>query len=411
MTITTLERRHALLAAWLVAAMIAPAARAEIFTLHDGGQVRGELVNRDQSPRKNYVIKTSSGGQITLDAAQVKEVKRQTAADQKYDRQRVNYPDTPEGQWKLAEWCRENRMPTQRKTHLERVIALDPEHGQARRALGYVQDNGRWIQQDALMAENGYVRYHGQWVLEQEMEILEQQRKEQLAQKEWAAKLKRWHAWLATDKSELAVQNIRAINDPFAVKALIKYLGSDANRDARMMYVEVLGKINTPAAMDALVESSVNDADEEIRLACLDQVVTHKYKGATGQYVKGLKSKDNATINRSALCLGQLKDQSAIPPLIDALVTNHTFTIQHGSPGGTGAAFGRGPGGTFGGITAGSSIETINQRIENRNVLQALVEMSGGVNFNYDIRAWRYWYAAQKKPQSLARGATTRASS
>jgi hypothetical protein len=27
--------------------------------------------------------------------------------------------------------------------------------------------------------------------------------------------------------------------------------------------------------------------------------------------------------------------------------------------------------------------------------------LTGGTSFNYDVRAWKYWYAAQKKPATL----------
>ena len=103
------------------------------------------------------------------------------AAEIKYDQTRDNYADTVEGQWKLAEWCRENRLPKQRKTHLERVVELDPEHAAARHALGYSHIQGRWVTQAKLMTENGYVRYKGAWVLPQEIEILEEKGKEKQA--------------------------------------------------------------------------------------------------------------------------------------------------------------------------------------------------------------------------------------
>jgi hypothetical protein len=390
---------------WLLATAAALAAQicqADIFLLHNDGQVRGELVNPSQSPRTTYVIKTTSGGQVTLDAAQVKEVKRQTPAEVQYDRVRADYPDSVEGQWKLAEWCRQNRLPKQRKVHLERIIELDGNHADARHALGYSQIQGRWVTQDALMKENGYVRYAGKWMLPQEVEILEHDRKETLAQKEWGAKLKRWHGWLDTDKSQQAETNIKAIDDPFAARALARHLEKDQRRNVRMLYLEALGRINAPAGLDTLVNVSLFDGDEEIRLACLDQVVSHQYKPAVGKYVQALKSKDNVVVNRAAVCLGQMKNTSAVGPLIDALVTTHTFQIPKGQPGGTSATFGTGQNSGSGGFSfGGSGFETVKQRLENRAVLQALVDLTGGVSFNYDVKGWKYWYIAQKKPQSL----------
>ena len=378
------------------------AAWADIFLLQDDGQVRGELVNRDESPRRTYVIKMASGGQVTLDAAQVKEVKRQSPAETKYDQVRASYPDTVEGQWKLAEWCRENRLSRQRKTHLERIVEFDANHEEARHALGYSLIQGRWVTQDARMKENGYVRHAGRWMLPQEIEILEQQRKETLAQKDWGAKLKRWHAWLDTDKAAQAEAQIKAINDPFAARALARHLESDSRAHVRMLFVEALGRVHSPGAMDTLVSTSLSDGDEEIRLAALDQVVSQKYKPAVGRYVQALKSKDNETVNRAGVCLSQMKDTSAIGPLIDALVTTHTFHIPKGQPGQTSATFGTGPNGGGGGFSfGGGGVEIVKQKLENRAVLQALVDLTGGVSFNFDVKAWKNWFVAQKKSQSL----------
>ena len=53
-----------------------------------------------------------------------------------------------EGQWKLAEWCHEHGLPDQRKTHLQRVIELDPDHVEARRLLGYSKIDGKWMTQE-----------------------------------------------------------------------------------------------------------------------------------------------------------------------------------------------------------------------------------------------------------------------
>ncbi len=384
----------------LLGGLLAAPARAEIFMLHDGGKVRGEWVNRDESPRKNYVIKTASGGQITLDTAQVKTVRRQSAADIEYDRIRSNYPNTVEGQWTLAEWFRENRLPNERKVHLERLLTIDPNHAGARHALGYAKVQDRWVTRETLMTENGYVRYKGDWLLPQELELREQQRKDKLAQSDWSDKLKRWHNWLHSDKAEQAEANIKAIDDPYAAKALAKYFDTEPNRPIRMIYLAALGRLNSSTAMETLVDASLHDGDEEIRLASLEFVAVRNYKPAIREYLQALKSKDNPIINRAAVCLARMRDPSAIPALIDALVSTHSYTIQKGNPGGMGATFGKGPGGSFGGMTAGASTETIVQHIENRSVLQALCSLSGA-DFQFDGQAWRYWYAAQKKPQSL----------
>ena len=85
-----------------------------------------------------------------------------------------------------------------------------------------------------------------------------------------------------------------------------------------MLYVEALGRLASDAGMKPLVDTSLYDDDDEVRLSALDQVITHRYKPAVGQYIQALRHKDNPIVNRAAVGLGRLKDPSAIAPLIGA---------------------------------------------------------------------------------------------
>ena len=164
---------------------LSPAVRAEVFHLANGGEVRGEVLNPDESPRSHYVIKTAQGGKISLPAEQVKKVDKQSADEIEYDRLAAVAPDTVQGQWELAEFCRENHLTAQRTKHLERIIQLDPDHAEARRALGYSRVKGEWITVEEGMDAQGRKRYKGAWRLPQEIELMERTRKEELGQKEW----------------------------------------------------------------------------------------------------------------------------------------------------------------------------------------------------------------------------------
>ena len=119
--------------------LAAAGVRAETFVLKNGGRIEGEIVNPKQSPRENYVIKTASGGQVTLAKSQVKEIVRQTDAEAEYEKMRPQFADTVEGQFAAAVWCREHGLARLRDKHLERVIELDPSHVAARLSLSRVQ--------------------------------------------------------------------------------------------------------------------------------------------------------------------------------------------------------------------------------------------------------------------------------
>ncbi len=382
--------------------LLAPAARGEIFVLKSEGQVRGELVNPDQAPRKTYEVRTPGGGRITLDANQVEKRMAQSPAELEYDRLKLAAPDTVDGQWQMSEWCRDHNLLTQRKTHLERIIEMEPDHKRARMLLGYVHLHGQWTTQEEDRIRNGYVKYKGAWKLPQEIALIEDKHKEDLAQREWFQKLKRWREWLGTNRADMARSNIAAIDDPYATKALAAYLNDEVDRDVKTMYIDALAKVNTPDSLSTLARSAIWDDDEEIRLVCVDRVARKNYKPAVGVFVQALKNADNGIINRAGVALGQMKDPSTIGPLIDAVVTSHKFEYVAGNPGQTTATFPTGGNsGGLGGMSFGSPpvIKEVRQ-ISNPAVLTALVSITG-IDLGYNPQAWKYWLAGQKKTTTL----------
>jgi len=358
-----------------------------------GGRVAGKLLNPQESPRRSFVVEVAEGVKVALDAARVRKVLRPRAEEAEYERIRPTYPDTAEGQWELAQWCRERRLITQRQTHLRRVIELAPDHADARRALGYSQVDGQWATREEVMTKRGYVRYKGQWKLPQEVELLEEKRNLQESQQEWFIKLKRWRGWLDSDRSRQAQENIRAIDDTAATKALMMGLRDESDPRVRKLLIAALAKIDTPESARALAIASIVDPVEEVRLTCLDHLEKKKRPEVAAYFVGKLRDKDNIVVNLAAIGLGRMKDPSSIGPLINALVTSHKFKIV--TPGGDGMSASFGSGGT--GLSMGNKPKYIRRQIPNQAVLDALVAITG-CNFNFDKQAWKYWYAAQKKP-------------
>jgi hypothetical protein len=373
--------------------------RADIFVLQTAGQVRGELLNREESPRKNYVVHTSEGATITLDRSQVKQIIPQSEANEEFEKIRPTLADTPDDQWKLAEWCRERKLSQDRQAVLEHILELDPNHKQARAALGYTQRDGQWMLPDDVMQQNGYVKFNNRWMLPQEKTILERKQSQETTVRTWFVTLKKLREWLKQPaKYDAAVAEIRAINDPSAVSALAQALETEKDRDLRMLFVEALGHL-LPASLNTLVNYSLDDADEEIRYHCLQQLVDHPNHQAVQEYVKALRSKDNARINTAGHALGQLKDKSAIAPLIDAIVTTHKFQVTTGGGNGqTSAGFSPTGGGSF---STGSSTRIVSEDYKNQKVLDGLVALAGGPNYGFDKAAWKRWWSTQAKPTAI----------
>jgi len=388
---------HGRLAAIVLACMlICPLARADVFELRGGGRVTGRLVNPDQSPRKTYVIETLSGGQITLAADQVVKRTALSARDAEYEKRRAECPDTIEGHWQLAEWCRENFLSARREEHLRRILQLDPDHQAARGALGYARVDGAWKKRREVLESRGLRWYRGRWRTKQEIEVIERKEDRGKARQKWCGLLKRYRGWLDGDQAEQGRQSILAINDPDAVKALDHFLAEEDRREVKTLYIEVLARINTADAVKSLVNCVLEENDDEVRLRCLDWLAKEKRPDVVADFVRALRAKDNVIINRAAVGLAHMGDRSAIEPLINVLITRHTYKMTEGNPGGISAGFGPGSSG----LGVGQRVQRVRVTRKNQAVLDALVSLASDnnvINFGFDDQAWRYWYAKQNK--------------
>jgi hypothetical protein len=386
-----------LFAPLVVLAILEPAA-GEVFLLHSGGRVEGDLINADEKPRSSYIISLPNGGQLTLDAAVVDQVQPVRPELAEYEKARRKHPDTVQGQLQMADWCRDNNLPVQRKTHLERVLRLDPDQADARRTLGYRKVKDKWMTQDEEMADKGYVKREGRWMTQQDAELRDSRNKQRTAEVEWVKKIRTYRDRLDGKQSEEVAKKLRAINDPMAIFALTERLVKkrDPRTDARLMYVEALARINTHEARGPLAICAIDDPVEEVRLSCLDELEKQKDEGVTAYFVGRMRDKhtSNAVINRAGVALGRIKDPSCIEALIQYLMTIHEEVLPAaGGPGSMTSTFSKNGGG--GGLSMNQKPQKISRLIQNQGVLDALVAITGQ-NFGYDDRAWRTWYTNQK---------------
>ncbi len=391
-----------LCAAFVLLAILRPAV-GEVFLLRSGGRIEGDLVNADEKPRTSYVISLPSGGQITLDAAAVEKVQPVPPELAEYQKVRRQYPDTVKGQLQMADWCRDHNLLAQKKFHLERVLQLDPEQPDARRLLGYRKVKDQWMTHEEEMADQGKVKRivngYSVWITQQEAQLLDSREKQIKAEAEWRKKIKRWRDSLDGNRPEQGKKNLLAIDDPMAIVGLTERLikKRDPRTDARLIYIEALARINTHEARGPLAQCAMDDPEEEVRLCSLDELQKQKDDGVTAYFVGRMRNKHatNADINRAGVALGRIKDPSSIDTLIESLVTRHYEVVQPaGGPGNMNAGFNKNGGGG-GGIGMNAKPKLIPHDLQNQDVLEALVAITGQ-NFGYDQRAWATWYKNQK---------------
>jgi hypothetical protein len=374
--------------------------RADVLLLKTGGRVEGEVLNPDQEPRTDYVLKLRNGGQLTLDAQQVAQVIASSPNEQLYLELLKRMPATAEGNWKMAEWCARKSLPAQRTFHLEEVVLLDPEHERARRALGHVRLDGQWGEPDELMRQRGFVKYKGRWRLPQDVELIINREEANRAEKEWVGKTKTWRSWIGKRRDAEARRNFEGLEDRRAAPAIVTLLERENNLDLQEMFIEILGRLHTSPALRALIDLSLQSNREETRQLCLDQLVEHGRETAMLAYIVQLKNSDHGTVRRAGLALQRVADRSAIEALIDALVTTHRFKVMDGGAGQLNATQGTSSDGTSGvsGFGVSGGPRTIERQFRNREVLDALIPLVDGANFQYDENSWKAWLHQRSTP-------------
>jgi hypothetical protein len=387
----------------LVMATLPTTSHADVFLLTTGGRIEGEWLNRDEQPPREYLVRTASGIKTSLQVTQVREVIRQSPLDLEYQRRAAAAADTPAGQWELAEWCREQSLFDQRKTHLRRIVELDPQHAPSWRALGYQFLDGKWITRDQFRRDEGYELYKGKWRTPQEIEILEALARTELAQKEWLQKLRRWRNDLnSPERAKLAYESLAEVRDPLVVKPLGELLARERVRRVKSLYADILAAINTPEAVGVLVQRVLYDPDEEVFHYCLNRLVAADPPHLADPFITALKDRNNVTVNRAAAALGRIDDRTAISPLIAALVTTHARVLPgRASPDATSATF-SGDGSSS--LAGNQGPQIVISRVRNQPVLDALIRLTGA-NFEYDQERWRYWHAQERVAQEASQSA------
>lgn len=382
----------------LCLALCAPV-RADVFLLSNGGQVEGTLLNPDDSPRETYVVQTRDGGRLVLPADDVDRLVVKSEAEARYEEVLPLVEDSEDGHWQMAKKCEEAGLKEQQEFHLEQVLRHNADHEAARRALGYNRVDGRWQRPDEYMAAQGFIRHRGAWRLTQELliEQREQEHEEQIIA--WRKKVKLWRDWIikGRDRAAEGLANMQAIRDPRAVTALAAQLRQASEpRRLKQLYIEILSHFpESGTGIGALTYVALHDADVRLREKALDALARTGSPVATLAFVKALGDNDNKMVQRAGAALGYMQQpETTTLPLIEALITEHKYTV---GGGGIQPTFGSGGGG----LSVGGKPTTVKEKMKNQPVLHALSTMHPGVNFGFDQQAWKRWYVQQNTPRDV----------
>lgn len=406
-------------------------AHADLVKLKAGGEVRGALRSKPdlKKPKTPVVVETLTGTLVAVEGTDVKFVTRRPLKVEEYETKAKLVPHTIEAHLKLAEWCRAKRLRDQRKEQLRLVLDLDSDHKYARQSLGYSKRDGKWMTNDEWNRSRGLVKHKGRYITPEELAIIKKGEAELARERVWYKSVRLWKLWLSSrnaERRQKGVTNLRKITDPDAVAALNHYFKNESNKQVRYLFLAVLSNIKGPKPVEVLTGLVLYDVDAELRYAALNAISKSQYQTAIPYFVRGLRHERVYVVRRAGDALRRVGDETAVPALIAALTTSHTYRVRvpkksvsvgsNGSFGGQSSLppqieamlrAGQFPNGVIVNNPQVNQLKHANTKVvpvkyshNNPQVLGALQRITGQ-SFGYNERDWRLWLASSKNVKGV----------
>ncbi len=395
----------------LTALSVGAIATADVFYLHDGGRVTGQLLGTSETA---YQVRTTVGiVSLPIDA-----VHRREAAPspfEEYDRRAADAADSADAHFQLAAWCDEQGLVSERRLHLRRTLELNPDYAAARAALGFVRVGAVWVDGRAGAARSGAT---GAQPLAEDPAVAEA-KLIRAVQGEWTRRIRAIRTGLLESSSERHVEGgrrqIGEIRDPLAIVPLARVLAS-GNRVCRELLVDRLSAFPQDEATMNLAVLALTDRDADIRSRALAELRRRDDPRVSAQYRKALRSDNDELIRRAAVGLGALGAAEAVPELIEMLTVQRNKMVEvpvRTYFGGWLNDFDEPTTVSLSGAlrvnhnpeigvvdyTGGVAVDNVFrlQRVTvyRTEVLEALKQLTGQ-NFGFDAAEWRTWYEERR---------------
>jgi hypothetical protein len=159
----------------LIALSLASAALADEVVLRNGSSISG--VVREDGDR---VVVEMDYGSMTFKKIDVKAIHRGEDLVSQFQEKAKAATDV-KSLMELASWARDKGLAGRAQDLYRKVIALDGDQAEARKALGYEKVNGLWLSGDELMTAHGFVKVGGRWMNKDSADrLLEQEAQERI---------------------------------------------------------------------------------------------------------------------------------------------------------------------------------------------------------------------------------------
>lgn len=398
----------------LLAGLLFATARADIFHLETGREIHGELLKQDD---RYYTLRTTIGV-VTLPRDAVRDIEPHITPWDEYAERAAKVEQSARAHFELSEWCQMRGLQQEARRHLDDALKLDPDYSPARVALGHLPIGPVWLDLPAILRAGRDAARAPEPSESQDAQLPRVDPAVAAIQSQYTIRLRGILTALlnnsSSDKVALGRQRVLALDDPLAVGPLMRVLarGSIAARD---VLIDALAGFPGDEATMNLAVLALTDDDVDIRRKALLQLAGRDDPRIVAHLRRALNSSNDELVRRAATGLAQLKAREAVPDLIDELTVRRRKLVEvpvqrffgelggvycqpsHVHLGGTTVIYTPRP------IFADSAgIAQVHNALRPRNVtvmrtevLEALKELTG-VDFGFDVAAWRRWYEEQQ---------------
>ncbi len=155
-------------------------------------------------------------------------------AIKRYQAAREQAADSVAGQLALAEYCRREGLTDQMRSHLTRVLEHDPNHEQARAALGFVRMGALWLSRAEIEAEEAIARAQDESL------------------RTWRSQMEETAEAINSDsprRRAAAAQRLQKLRDPSAIAAMERIVSPTSDDAARVVIAALLGIAESEASL------------------------------------------------------------------------------------------------------------------------------------------------------------------
>ena len=297
--------------------LLATAAAADEVELTSGTVVEGKVEDLGESIRV-----TRSGGSAVYPKSMVRRITpKKTNEDLYAEKSAALKPGDVAGRLALARWCLERKLAAEAAAEFKKVIAVDPDHEEARLGTGYRKHEGAWLAEDDYHQARGFVKHKGRWITPEQRDLetaVEEQKELERAVAEKVRLLLDRMRSSDPKRREEAAAGLAGVEDRYKAKAYAAAVTSSSEHVRAHVYPE-LGRMKEAEAVKPLVRKSLWDDVEALRGVAFQALRDIGHPDTAVHYVPFLGEESVSARIRCAESIAFFKDPRVVPALLAAL--------------------------------------------------------------------------------------------